>query len=134
MNDPTVTAARALLGRTAELPASKHDLFAVLTEYRTALHDLLAACDREDTRKRPSAPAPRPSLALFRHKGWTITREEDGRRAWFADRRDDAAQQVLVAHTEDELIGKLIAADADSSQREMRPGRSRPPGNTEVTA
>ncbi len=29
-----------LIGRTSELPASKHDLIVILTEYRHALHDL----------------------------------------------------------------------------------------------
>ena len=35
--------ARELLARTAEFPQSKHDLEIVLTEYRYALGDLIAA-------------------------------------------------------------------------------------------
>jgi hypothetical protein len=35
--------ARELLTRTATMPATKHDLKTVLTEYRHALHSLLAA-------------------------------------------------------------------------------------------
>lgn len=34
-------AARDLLARTAELPETKRELFAVLNEYRRALYDLL---------------------------------------------------------------------------------------------
>lgn len=35
--------ARELLTRTATMPATKHDLMIVLTEYRHALHSLLTA-------------------------------------------------------------------------------------------
>lgn len=35
--------ASELLGRTCEMPASKHDLLIVIGEYRYALHDLITA-------------------------------------------------------------------------------------------
>ncbi len=40
--------ARELLARTGELPASKHGLFALLTEYRHALHALAYPTARQD--------------------------------------------------------------------------------------
>jgi type III restriction enzyme len=43
--------ASELLGRTSELPDSKHDLVVVITEYRCALHDLITAL----TGKSPAA-------------------------------------------------------------------------------
>jgi hypothetical protein len=39
-------AARELLARTAELPGSKRDLMAVLSEYRAVVHAFAAAADR----------------------------------------------------------------------------------------
>jgi hypothetical protein len=41
-----VAAARDLLARTAELPASRRELFEVLSEYRAAVHAFAVASDR----------------------------------------------------------------------------------------
>ena len=41
-----VAAARDLLARTAELPATRRELFAVLSEYRAAVHALAVGPDR----------------------------------------------------------------------------------------
>jgi len=41
-----ISAARELLSRTAELPGSKHELLAVLSEYRAALFDFATESER----------------------------------------------------------------------------------------
>jgi hypothetical protein len=52
-----IAAARELLARTAELPSSKRELLAVLSEYRAALFTFAVESDKPRRGRRTAVPA-----------------------------------------------------------------------------